>query len=124
FGITARRSLRGPVSWRAHPATASRPATIDSTQSRFMTPPKARASALVADEHLIEHDDHDDHEPDDEPIVECRARNLRQRIAKHPENERAEHGADDRSPAARQARAADDRRRDDVELVAGREIRF
>ena len=60
--------------------------------------------------------------PDDQPIVERRAGNLRQRVAQHAEDQRAEHRAHHRAAAAGQAGAADDRRGDDIQLVAGREI--
>ena len=75
-------------------------------------------------QQLIHHDNHDDHESDDEPIVERRARNLRECVAQHAENERAEHRAHDRAAAAGQARAADDRRGNDVQLVARGQIRL
>ena len=73
---------------------------------------------------MIDDHNHDDDESDDEPIVERRARDLRQRVAQHAEDERPEHRADDRSAAARQAGPADDGRRNDIQLVAGCEIGF
>src|SRR6476646_984186 len=48
---------------------------------------RAPLRALL-EQQLIHHHDHDHHEPDDQPIVERRAGNLRQRVAQYAEDER------------------------------------
>ena len=83
-----------------------------------------RIYAPLPEKQLIHDHDHDDHQTHDQSIVERRAGNLRQRVSQHAENQRAEHRADDRPAPAGEARAADDRRGNDIQLVAVCQIGF
>src|SRR5262249_17171128 len=136
LGMTARRSLRGPLAPRVQ-ARAAATITRASVHRRFIDPPSDHVSFVVsglaglrarsasrrtlrtavrtpppprAYEHLIEHHDDDDDETDDEAIVERRTGNLRQRVAQHAEHERAEPRPAARPSAAGEAGAADHRR--------------
>src|ERR1051326_6103831 len=127
FGITAKRSLGflTPTTSVDPPHAAA--ASTANTMIRFMRSPitsgRARSALHMSPlKHLVHHDDDDNNQADDEALIERRTGDLRQRVAQHAKNQRAEDGADDRSASAREARAADHRGRDDVELVAHRQI--
>ena len=73
---------------------------------------------------LIDNHDDNNNYSDNEPIVIGRAGDLWQRVPEDPENQGPQHRPDHRAATARQAGPADDRRRDDIQLVARGEIRL
>src|ERR1044071_4744380 len=102
FGITAKRSLARPP-LGVEPPQAKDITTTASRANRFIgalhvertetcgpcsRPPLCPASRRATLQQLIHHDDPDHHYPDDQPIVERRTGNLRERVAQHAENQR------------------------------------
>ena len=57
-----------------------------------------------SDQELIDNDNHNNRQSNNQAIVKRRAWNLRQRIAEHAEDQRAQYRACNRPAAARQAR--------------------
>src|SRR3954462_12578251 len=104
FGITAKRSrcFAGPPPAAVCSFVPPQLANINtaaSTAARDLkiAPPgcltikSPRFSASFLQQQLIDDHDDDDDEPDNQAVVERRAGNLRQRVAQHAEDQRAEH---------------------------------
>src|SRR6478672_5425323 len=99
-------------------ALATGPPRLHDTDTAAATTinPTMRLRTVLPLQHSIEQDRDDDHAADDDLLQERRDAEQVQAVAEHAHDQRADQRAAERALAAHQARAANHRRRDRVEL--------